>query len=231
MPNFRPATTASNIILAGKFHHLIFETPDIFTSQPGQYVSLKVSDQQMNNYSIASRPNNNRFVLLVDTAPGGTGSKFFETLKSNDPIQFLGPFGKFSLNLNDGAQKLLFLCTGSGVSPLRSMIEDALIGKNTQLPIALYFGLRRASDIFWDDYFTELKTKYPNFTYKLSLSKPDETWHGSFGHITEHLTKDIKDGSGYGVYLCGNGGMIEQATEIMLSLGCPKERIYTEKFY
>ena len=190
-----------------------------------------MSEGQINNYSLSSRPNGNRFVLLVDTTPGGIGSKFFEFLKPNDPIQFLGPLGNFCLNLNDGAKNFLFLGTGSGVSPLRYMIEDALIGKNAKLSVILYFGLRHKDDIFWDDYFQELAIKYPNFSYRLSLSKPDETWHGTFGHITQHLAGDIKSANDYSAYLCGNESMIKQASQIMLSLGCPPERIYTEKFY
>lgn len=231
MPNLQAATTIVNNNLAGKFHEFIFEMDQAFAFRPGQYVSIKVSETQINNYSIASRLGENRLVILIDTSPGGVGSKYFEALEVGEKIQFLGPLGKFALNLEDGAQKLLFLGTGSGVSPLRCMIENALAEKGSQLPVVLYFGLRYRTDIFWDDYFQSLAIKYPNFSYKLSLSKPDEAWHGAVGHITEYLEKDITDGGGYGVYLCGNGSMIKQATEIILKLGCPKERIYTEKFF
>lgn len=231
MPDFRAATTISNTVLAGKFHELIFETAETFVSQPGQYVSIKVAEQQVNSYSISSRLGENRLVLLIDTSPGGVGSKYFESLRVGDPVEFLGPLGKFSINLGDGAEKLLFLGTGSGVSPLRCMIETVLSEKRLQVPVVLYFGVRYKTDIFWDDYFLSLTQKYPNFRYKLSLSRPDETWHGAFGHITRDLVADIGDASGYGAYLCGNGGMIKQATEELVSLKCPPERIYTEKFF
>lgn len=231
MPNFRTALTISNTIPGGKFHDLIFETQESFDSRPGQYVSIKVAESQINNYSVASRLGSNRFALMIDTSPGGAGSRYFEALKAGENIQFLGPLGKFSLHPDDGAERLLFLGTGSGVSPLRCMIESVLAEGGKRLPVALYFGLRFRTDIFWDEYFSALAARYANFSYKLSLSRPDEAWHGLTGHITDRLTLDIQDAGGYGVYLCGNGGMIKQATEVLVSLGCPKTRIYTEKFF
>jgi ferredoxin-NADP reductase len=31
-------------------------------------------------------------------------------------------------------------------------------------------------------------------------------------------------------YMCGHKNMISDATELLLKLGCPKERIYKERF-
>jgi NAD(P)H-flavin reductase len=231
MPEFITAQTITNANLAGKFHNIIFETAVPFQFNAGQYVSIKVADAHLNSYSIASRLGNNRFALLIDTAPGGIGSKYFEALKAGDSISFLGPFGKFSLNTNDGAQRLIFLGTGSGVAPLRAMIETGLADRGLKIPISLYFGLRHPDDILWKDYFESLVTKYPNFTFKLCLSKPDETWHGFTGHITDCMKEDYQDLGDAAVYLCGNQEMITQSTDLAKSLHCPPERIYFEKFY
>jgi NAD(P)H-flavin reductase len=142
----------------------------------------------------------------------------------------MGPFGTFIFKEDDGAQRLLFLGTGSGCSPLRSMLESALKNPNIKLPIHLYFGLRYSNDVFWKDYFEKLASEHPNFHFNLVLSKPDESWHGQIGHITEILQKEIKDASDSSAYLCGNQKMIEEASIILKNSKCPEKRIYTEKF-
>ena len=92
------------------------------------------------------------------------------------------------------------------------------------------FGLRYNSDVFWQDYFKKLSEEHSNFSFKLALSKPDLSWQGLNGHITELVNKDFSNASECSAYLCGNKAMIEEATNILLSKGCPKERIYSEKF-
>ena len=142
----------------------------------------------------------------------------------------MGPFGSVTFKEDDGAKRLFFLGTGSGCSPLRSMLETALKNSDNKIPVHLYFGLRYSSDIFWKDYFEKLAAEHPNFSFELVLSKPDETWHGQVGHITHELEKDIEDASDSSAYLCGSPSMIEEATAILKNKNCPEERIYQEKF-
>jgi NAD(P)H-flavin reductase len=142
----------------------------------------------------------------------------------------MGPFGTFTLNEKDDAKRLLFLGTGSGCSPLRSMLESALKNPDINVPIHFYFGLRYSEDVFWKEYFEKLQKEHPNFKFNLVLSKPDESWHGQVGHITDALKEDIQDASDSSAYLCGNPKMIEEASVILKNSNCPEDRIYTEKF-
>ena len=228
-PRLHSATTKEHKILASKFHYFVFETEAPFAYIPGQYINVKVSNQRINDYSIAGS-NGNTLDFVVDVSPGGPGSAFFENLKTGDRITYLGPSGIFTLQLNDGSTHLLFLATGAGISPLKCIIDSALKDRQCILPITLYFGLRYNADIFWQDYFQDLVQQYPHFTFKLILSKPDEGWQGLKGHITDYVAQDFPDLKDFSTYLCGNQNMINEATNSILSKGCPKERIYTEKF-
>jgi NAD(P)H-flavin reductase/succinyl-CoA synthetase beta subunit len=229
-PKFHTATVISNTVLSAKFHYLEFQSEDPLVYQPGQYISVKVAPTRINSYSVAGQTDEHHFSLLVDTSPGGPGSKFFENVKAEDKLAYLGPFGIFTLKPDDGSQHLLFLGTGTGCSPLRSIMEAALKNPAVTAPIDFYFGLRYSSDVFWQDYFQKLSSEHPNFHFNLVLSKPDESWHGQAGHITEILDKQIPDASGCSAYLCGNQKMIDESTQILLAHNCPKDRIYTEKF-
>lgn len=228
-PDFHEATALSCTILANKFHYFDFETKEGLIFKPGQYLSVKVAPDRINAYSITHRSGQNQFSLLVDTAPGGPGSQFFENLKTGDKISYLGPFGNFTLNLNDGAKRILFLATGCGIAPLRCQIDTLLKENASPLPITLYFGLSYPYDLFWEDYFQKLSIDYPNFKFKIAIWKPDNSWQGPAGFITKLLAQDITDAKDVAAYLCGNQQMIADAAKILVERGCPNERIYTEK--
>ncbi len=196
----------------------------------GQYLSVKVASDAIRSYSIATRNGKSNFDLLVDTRPGGPGSKFFENLKVGDKIAYLGPFGIFTFKEDDKADELLFLATGSGISATRCMIDVALLENNFKKPITLYFGLTTSEEIFWKDHFEELSKRYPNFKYKIALFKPDESWKGATGFITELVKNDYPDAGKCAAYLCGHRAMISDAADLLLKNGCPKDRIYTERF-
>lgn len=228
-PIFKIAKALECKVLAGKFHSFIFETDTPLVYKPGQYISIKVANARINSYSIVSNEGGNKFDLLVDTSPGGPGSKYFENLKVGDEISFLGPFGVFTLKPNN-AKHILFSGTGSGCAPLRSMINHLLKVECMQTPITFYLGLRYPTDIFWQDYFEKLAYDYPNFKFVLVLSKPGAFWQGKSGHVTDHISQDFSDASGLAAYLCGNISMIKETTNILISRGLAKEKIYSENF-
>ena len=233
---FKIATAIEIERLTAKMYHFVLETPEPFEFKAGQYVCVKVAEGRINAYSIAGKLAENRFELLVDISPGGPGSKYFENLKVGDKVAYMGPFGIFTLKPDDGSEEMLFLGTGSGCSPLRSLIDSALAEHQLDKPITMYFGLREEGDIFWKEYFENLSKKYPNFHYKLFLSQPGVDWpatagkHGAVGHLTEAIKGDFPDTSKFSVYLCGNKAMTEEAKKLILECGCPEERIYQEQF-
>lgn len=228
-PQFNTAIVLDHIILADTYHFFNLKTKKPLIFKPGQYISVKVADNRINPYSITTHSGTYKFSLLVDTKPGGVGSKFFERLQPNAEISFLGPFGNFILNPEDGAKRLLFLGTGSGIAPLRCQLEAALIEQQIKLPITLYFGVSYPYDLFWDDYFQKLSIDFPNFKYKIAIWKPDNSWQGPAGFITKLVETDIIDALDCSAYLCGNPQMIADATKILLERHILKERIYTEK--
>ncbi len=230
-PKFQTAKVVKHVNLASTYHYFEFETNEPLIFKPGQYISVKVASDRVNCYSIAGSINPNQFSLLIDISPGGPGSQFFEKLKVGGQMLYLGPFGIFTLDMEDEASKLLFLATGSGLAPLKCMIEQILYKEKSQLPIDLYLGLTSPKDLFCEDYLQNLARQYSNFHYKIVIWKGDQSWQGESGFITTSLDKDLADASDGAAYLCGNQEMIADATKILLEKNMPKERIYTEKYF
>lgn len=231
MPDFKTAVVIQHHNPASTFHIIKLQPSEPLDFQPGQYISVKVADAKINNYSIASLPGLDTFTLIIDTKPGHEGSYYFQQLRVEEQIQYLGPFGKFLLHPDDGSSEIIFLATGSGISPIKAMIEHLLYRAKETRPIKLYFGLRNCPDIFMHDFFEEMDNEYDNFTFIPCLSRPDENWKGQCGHITELLKQDYQDGSHLSAYLCGNEAMITEAIQILKQIDTPEDRIYHEKFY
>jgi CDP-4-dehydro-6-deoxyglucose reductase, E3 len=229
-PSFQTAEVINLSQLTDNVYYFIFNQDHPFIFTPGQYVSIQVSDNRINSYSVTSKDNSSQFNLLIDTSPGGVGSQFFKKLAVGDKIHYLGPFGIFTFKPNDGAENILFLATGTGISPIRSLLDSVLKQKQLKIPTMLYLGLRFQKDIFWQDYFENLEKDFPNFKFKLVLSKPEPSWQGLTGHITDHIKLDYPDAKNCSAYICGNKEMIEEAKKILTEAGCPENRIYFEAF-
>lgn len=202
----------------------LINPPEIeFTA--GQNIMLFISSGVNRTMSIASPPSFKTEILMAhDVSPMGPGSVWTLNLKVGDQVEFMGPTGG-SLTLTDSGRKKILIATGSGIAPFHSMILD-----KPSLPITLYWGLRHAEDIFWQAEFQRLETEYPNFHFNLVLSKPDASWQGKVGHVTEHVLQEQELPSS-DFYLCGNKAMVDELKAALLAKNVPIEQIKTELFY
>jgi len=195
---------------------------------PGQYVTVLIDPQTRRQYSFAT-PNTNKkqFSIVIDVSPMGPGSKFFLERNVGDAISILAPLGAF--HFTPPTQPTVFIATGTGIVPFRTMIEDYLTGGGKQ-DIYLYWGLRFEEDIFWKDLFDGWVKTYSIFHYSIVLSKPTHTWNGKSGHVTEHVQEEIPSLSTHSFYLCGNRHMISDVKTNLLARSVSEEQIKTELF-
>lgn len=207
-----------------------------FDFAAGQYVSLKVDPSGTRRpYSIASPPGGNTIELAVDVSPMGVGSKYILGLKEGDSVEALGPVGNFTLSSKNAKANKLFIATGSGIAPFRSMIFDLLKKHKYQGEISLIWGMRYEEDLFWQEELLQLNKDFANFSYKVILSKPGERWHGEQGHVGDclrnHFMEKMTDLSQWEFFLCGSQAMIMETGAYLAGKGTAKEDIHFEKFF
>lgn len=225
---------AEHRLINDKFQYIDIELikPYRLEFQAGQYISFNLGDEERRSYSIASMPQKNNAVeICVDVSPGGKGSTFLKNLKPGDEVDFMGPLGQFGIDKSEKEKKLLLVATGSGIAPLRSMILDLLKEKQDKREIKLHWGLRYIEDMFWEEDFRRLQKYYLNFDFHLTISKPPKLWPLCRGYVTECIKNEDQLGPEWGVYLCGNKQMIEEATKLVIDMGVLKEQVHFEKFF
>ncbi|MBI3577278.1 hypothetical protein HY086_04535 [Candidatus Gottesmanbacteria bacterium] len=219
--------------LAGDYYHGRFELkePSSIDFIAGQYVVFQIGPPKLRHtLSITSPPQEpNRIEVLQSIAPHGEGSKWLTSLKEGDSVQFLGPVGKFTLQKTTPKQKV-FVATGCGIAPLRSMLADYL-GFSGGVPVVLYWGLRFESDLFWQEELAALAAAHSNFHYFVTLSKPTDGWRGMKGRVTDHVVDHVPGLLESEFYLCGNREMIVEVRKQLMDAGVAGEQIFTETFF
>ncbi len=207
--------------------------PSSITFKAGQFVSFEVPKEGLPRpvtrpYSIASPPGQrDRLLLVLNLVQGGPGSSYLFSLREGSHTQFKGPAGAFYLR-DDGARDLLFVATGTGIAPLRSMIL-AQLERATSQSVTLFWGLRSQRDLYLQEELQELARTYPKFSCVMTLSRPEPGWEGASGRVTALVEQRVSSVTNLAVYLCGGSGMIKDVTARLSAKGlCP---IYREKYY
>ncbi|WP_447972951.1 FAD-binding oxidoreductase [Nitrospira sp. Kam-Ns4a] len=207
--------------------------PATITFKAGQFISFDVwppgaSRPVTRPYSIASPPSQRQAVTLVlNLVPGGPGSTYLFSLRPGDEVRFKGVTGAFYLR-EDFSRDHLFVATGTGIAPIRSMLSD-LFERGFSQRATLYWGLRSERDLYYQEELEKLARDHPNFHYVTTLSRPTSGWTGPTGRVTHLIESRVASVANLAVYLCGNSGMIKDVTALLNRRGlCP---IYREKYY
>ncbi|HEX5035573.1 MAG TPA: FAD-binding oxidoreductase [bacterium] len=179
-------------------------------------------------YSICSSPFETGYLdLCIKLVEGGFATNWFWTLKEGDPITVTIPYGGFVLK-EPVENDLVFVATGTGLAPLRSMLR-VLLRDGFQKPILLIFGVRYENEVLYSDEFRELEKKHSNFKFIPTISRP-KAWKGEVGYVQEKLKKYVIDPAGKQIYVCGLVPMIEAVQKAAEEIGFDKKQVHFEKY-
>ncbi|MBI4395805.1 MAG: FAD-dependent oxidoreductase [Elusimicrobia bacterium] len=197
----------------------------------GQFAQLFVPHNgkiRRTSYSIASPPRHKDFFdLCVTLVPGGASSTYLHAMKAGDRIQAMAPLGTFSIK--DESRDFVFIATGSGIAPFRSMIHD-LLDRNTTRTLHLIFGNRFEEDILYRREWEDLAKEHGRLKVLFTLSRADSKWPGERGYVQEKIAGFIPDLKEKNYLICGLVNMINAVQDKLLSLGVPKGQIHFERY-
>lgn len=209
-----------------------------FDFTPGQFVSFsaEIDGKRITRaYSIASAPAPShavrRFELYLNLAPEGIFSRLLFAMKSGDTVEMRPPLGMFVLR--QPPRDSLFIATGTGIAPFRSMLQAHL--KASSPSFTLLFGVRYESHLMYRAEFEELAARFPQFRFWPTLSRPEPDWTGRTGHVQGHLEEAL-GGRGetfrrdVDVYLCGLKLMVDDVRARLKASGFDRKQIFYEKY-
>jgi ferredoxin-NADP reductase len=231
------ARLTCSVSLSELTKHLEFEMTAVprFGFVPGQWLSLKHTkpdgEEFTRAYSIASPPEDtSRFALCLNRVQDGYMSNFLCDMKVDEEIPCQGPFGDFILR--PPLRDTIFIATGTGIAPFRSMLHWLLAdeSRHQRRHLWLLFGNRTEKDIYYHDEFLRLAQDHANFHYLPTLSRGSAEWPGLRGYVQEHVPGVVQGRTDMHAYICGLDKMVKANRELLKGLGWDRKAILYEKY-
>jgi ferredoxin-NADP reductase len=208
---------------------------------PGQWLNALLplasdgSDTMKRSYSIASAPDGSpRFEIALTRVQGGPGSNWLCALGEASVLRFSGPQGFFTRPV-EGAPPSLMVATGTGVTPMRSMVRAA-IAAGSRTPMWLLLGVRHEEDLVYESEFDAIKDRFDFFRFESTLSQPLTAWAGRRGYVQRHV-RELWDelaaqrGNTPHAYVCGLERMVGSVRELLRKeMGLPRQQVHGERY-
>ncbi len=168
------------------------------------------------------------------SVPPGLVSHFVNRdLKVGDVVAAKSPAGKFYIE-KDSTDPIVMLAGGIGITPMISMIEEAIREGNERLMILVY-GVRNRSEQAFRIWLDERAAERENLVVVncFSAPKPDDRLGEDYqvpGRVSIELLKQILPSQDCQYYLCGPPLFMESLIDGLASWGVSDERVFTESF-
>jgi ferredoxin-NADP reductase len=203
-------------------------------AKPGQFLTFQwtIDGQRVRrSYTVSSSPVRENYVEITPKRmENGCVSVFLnERAKPGLAVEASGPYGRFYFD-ESLHKSIVLIAAGSGITPMISMlryIDDLELAT----PVTLLYCVRTGADIIFENELSRLSRSLPNFKYELCLSRPDPTWKGRSGRLTEEfVSQSVTDLDSPTFFLCGPNGFMDNARHVLLTLGVTQDRILQESF-
>ena len=195
-------------------------------------------------YSMANHPAEGNIVMLNVRiahppprqwdAPPGIASSYIFNLKPGDKVSISGPFGEFFIKDTD--REMVYIGGGAGMAPLRSHIFHLFDTLKTNRKVSYWYGARSSREMFYDEEFKEIASKFPNFSYHVALSDPlpEDNWNGHTGFIHQVVQGNYLDNhddpTDIEYYMCGPPMMNTAVQKVLDDIGVEQEMIDFDDF-
>jgi naphthalene 1,2-dioxygenase ferredoxin reductase component len=194
----------------------------------GQYARLSFGGAPARDYSMANQPADCILEFHVQRVSDGVTSAWVANgLALGDQVTVEGPFGSSYLRQRHTGPMLL-VAGGSGMAPMKSIVETALDYGFSQ-PIVFYFGAHEARDFYLGEYFEQLRARHHNLSFVPLLTQGSSHLHRT-GLISDVIAADLADLSGWKAYMAGPTAMIDVAAPMLMQHGLAEADLHVNAF-
>ena len=233
-----PVRIASMEKVSGDVMRIFLQLPatEVMQYHAGQYVEFLLRDGSRRAYSMANAPHTlaadaPKIELHLRHMPGGKFTDHvFGAMKEKDIQRIEGPHGSFYLR-EDSDAPMVLLASGTGFAPIKALLEH-MQHKGINRPTRLYWGGRRPSDLYMNDWVLDQLHQMPNLQYipVVSEALPEDHWTGRTGFVHAVVLQDTPSLAGHQVYACGAPIVIESAKRDYIANGLPEEEFFADSF-
>lgn len=217
---------------------LIFEKPEGFVYEPGQFIEIHLDHPNHDDrgikrwFTLSSSPTEGD--LMITTRLVEKHSTFKEALfrlDVGDEITIDGPMGKFLLP-SDPERQAVWIAGGIGITPFRSQLKFLLDNQQTNRGITLIYSNRTSQDICFTDLWQDALGEMPNF--KLVETLVDDIpagWTGERGMVDDVMIKRaVGEVGNKEFYISGPEPMVEAFKPKLVEMGVEESVIHQDWF-
>jgi Na+-transporting NADH:ubiquinone oxidoreductase subunit NqrF len=227
------AEVVENVACTHDIHmiKLKLQEPQTIEYASGQFFEFEIPGlDDTRAYSLANKYEEGSMIEFhVKRVPEGKGSNYMCDLQAGDSVTGSGPYGSMQLRSRD--KDLIFIAGGSGMAPIKSLLEE-LFSQSFEKEAWFFYGARSKKDLYLTEEWEELVRQHPNFHFVPALSQPDpsDVWEGETGFIADVIARTLEDTSKMDAYLCGPPIMIETACDALSKSGMKGTNIAYDEF-
>lgn len=201
---------------------------------PGQAVMAAAHGREDRRpYSIACSPERaaeTGCIELLVAADSGDSASGLSQVAAGSLLDIEGPLGHFTFPAAPPQQRVLLVAGGTGIAPLRAMLDHAL-----RLPdaprMSLLYSARRTDEFAFID---ELRAHARAGRLELhqTVTRDERTpWEGSRGRIgPAHFASVLHDPAATLCFVCGPPLLVTESVATLSALGVPGALIRTEQW-
>ena len=201
---------------------------------PGQFLFLRphggAVPEEEHPFSIASSPSPGGLVSLT-IKESGDFTATIGGLKPGDLATVHGPFGRFSHVFHPGADDVVFVAAGVGITPLMSMLRYMRDQRDARRALLVYANRGAADVVFRGELESILSGGFPALQTVHVLSQPPAGWGGPAGRLDTEMLRRLCGGfSGKTFFLCCPPVMAAGLIRGLKAAGVGPERIHADYF-
>ena len=215
------------------------ERPTTFDFKAGQYMIVTLpnpphTDAEGNRrmFSIASPPQDTARLLLATRMTGTALKRSLAEVPLGTPVDLSGPAGDFVLH-EDASLPAVFIAGGIGITPFRSMVQDA-VSRHLPHRITLIYSNRTPEGAAFHEEFACLAQTHTNLTYIPTMTQADKArqpWGGERRHVSaDFLRSHIAQIATSMFYLAGPPGLVAGVTKAVSEAGVDPANVRSEEF-
>ncbi len=217
--------------------NLVFEKPESFDYEPGQFITIikEVNGKKIRRaYSLCTTPFEDEHpAVTVKRVEGGAMSNDLnDHAKAGDAMEIMEPMGMFTTEYDASNKRhAIFFGGGSGITPLMSIIRSILL-KEPDSTTTLVYGNRTKDFIIFKELISNLESKYPErfkAIHILEEGEADFNGRPTPAMIGEICTQ-VSAKADTEFYICGPQPMMDVVSEGLDKFGIKKDAIRMESF-
>jgi NAD(P)H-flavin reductase len=204
-----------------------------FDYLPGQALLIGEHGlEERRPYSIASSPERSsetgRLELLIALEANGDFGPHLPSPRTGTLVDIVGPLGTFVFPTELQQRHLLFVAGGTGIAPLRSMVDHVLRTRAPQ-QVSVVYSARRHDEFAFIDEFREHAAAGRLELHQTVTRDEGDAWVGGRGRISRgHFETVLHDPAATLCFVCGPRMLVSDAVSTLRELGLPEEAIRTE---